>query len=189
MDNIQERMLEIGKHYHVYMSFCEGPGRFWVQLVESVKELDMLQQDIIRLYHTDHSESKLNTPVIGSCCVALYSDPGPCFYRAKLVRQIGQDSFSVYFLDYGNTQNVSSNEIRKIHPSIKHIQAHAIACSLPGQNENTPFIEIAHLQDCEDLKIKVLGFERDGVYSVQLISSKETIPYLSNSRQENNNSG
>lgn len=57
---------------------------------------------------------KLSMPIRpGTYCMALYTEDGK-WYRGQVERSVSETSCEVFFIDYGNTENVNVTNIRKI---------------------------------------------------------------------------
>ena len=52
------------------------------------------------------------------------------WYRAKIVRNLGKDRFTIRFLDYGNEEEVHSEDLRVLPASLLQFEALAKSCSL-----------------------------------------------------------
>lgn len=45
-----------------------------------------------------------------------------CFYRAKVIKKINEDSYDVQFIDYGIQENVSLSEIVPLSSELKQVR-------------------------------------------------------------------
>ncbi|ESO96874.1 hypothetical protein LOTGIDRAFT_159624 [Lottia gigantea] len=86
------------------------------------------------------SESYL--PKIGEYICALFQGG---WYRARTLIKDG-DKITVYFLDYGNTSEVSVKEIRKLNPDHLQLPAQAIHCCFVGINVPLSSEQITQLE-------------------------------------------
>ena len=105
-----------------------GADEFYVHLKESKNKLQTIVAELEKL---KGGESKLELPVRkGIPCVARFSDDGK-WYRAKIEKvTANQNKFGVVFTDYGNYDDVSYDDIRKISPALLSIEPQAVRYGL-----------------------------------------------------------
>ncbi|CAD8162146.1 unnamed protein product [Paramecium pentaurelia] len=118
----------------------------------------------------------------GLLCVAKFSVDGN-WYRAKITREL-KNRYEVLFIDYGNVDIVSQNDIRKLPENLAALPPQAIRCNLA-------FItgpSISH-----ELGNKVGQFIRDQIFEKEVVVSfeyqddisKGVIAYLTKENQAN----
>ena len=61
------------------------------------------------------------------CCTRFAQDS--LWYRGKVL-EIDQNEVTVQYVDYGNTETKSINEIKLMHPTFYTLPGQAIKCSL-----------------------------------------------------------
>lgn len=82
----------------------------------------------------DENEEKLKQPVKpGTPCVSIFLDDGK-WYRAKVERHVKGDKYLVFFMDYGNYDEVVLDDIRKMPSKIMNYEPQAKLCSLAYVN-------------------------------------------------------
>lgn len=67
--------------------------------------------------------------MIGGPCVAKYSLDGG-WYRASVIEIPSQEQLNVYFVDYGNSELVSSRDVKQIVKDYMKLPLCAVQCSL-----------------------------------------------------------
>ncbi|XP_068085143.1 tudor domain-containing 6-like [Anabrus simplex] len=99
----------------VWVSHVDGPQRLWLQSTASEEQLVKLLDLLHNFYESDGSGHTLDSPEAGHFCAAKSSkDDG--WYRAK-VQSVHEDSVSVLFIDYGNSEIVPFQNLRELDPS------------------------------------------------------------------------
>lgn len=129
MGSIPMVELPLKKVHHVYVSYCETPVSFWLQLVSEEDKLADLNEKT-------QTFAENNAPVERSSiyplmlCAAFYED---VFYRAVLCGyDEGSNLFDVFFVDYGNTAKVPGSDVRQLSPDLRDEPALAYKCALRG---------------------------------------------------------
>ena len=173
---ISPTIIEKGTKCHVYMSFYEGPESFWLQLAENEDKLNDLQAEISEV----HAESiySIQCPIsIGMYCIASFEN---VHYRAVISQILNDDTGIVNFIDYGNSEIVAFSELQRLMKTFTRCSSHAIHCSLPFNEYTSPNINLSHLTESNDLHVSVIDIGENALHHVQLITSKEIIPIMSN---------
>lgn len=67
---------------------------------------------------------------VGTACCALYSEDG-CWYRG-IIRELHLGSVTVFFADYGNSENVEDSFVKQLPDSLRSIPCQAVAFRLSG---------------------------------------------------------
>ena len=119
--------LEIQKVTHI-----SSPSTFWVHTAESAAQDNRVGQIIYQVLSrcTEVPSGQLRE---GQLFLAPYKDPEEeetNFYRAKVSRVLGRTSASVFFVDYGNIEVVSINNLRVIPSDV--VQEFPDLVSIPG---------------------------------------------------------
>lgn len=100
-------------------------SEFYVHYADDAKALATLGNEL----KSFKSDTKLETPVKkGTPCVAKFTDG--LWYRARVEKANEKDTYSVFFTDYGNTETVHYNDIRKVTNNLLGVPALAKKCSL-----------------------------------------------------------
>ena len=78
----------------------------------------------------DEKEEKLKAPVKnGTPCCAIFLDDGK-WYRARVERHVKADKYSVFYMDYGNFDEVVLEDIRKMPSKLLGLDPQAILAGL-----------------------------------------------------------
>lgn len=113
-------------------------------------------------------------PEVGDDVCAIYSLDS-LWYRARVLKKLDGNSYLVYFVDFGNSENVAVSEIRKLKPEYVKLPCLAVHCRLsaPGplsEDLNPKFGELAmggtlsfQAVSQEDDMYSVKMFRDDGV--------------------------
>lgn len=110
---------QINESKVVTVSEVVSTDEIYVHYKEAKKQLDNVQTELAKPFGAD---SKLEQPVKrGIPCVAKFSEDGK-WYRARIEKTITPSKFGVVFTDYGNYDEVSYDNLRKISPSLLAIE-------------------------------------------------------------------
>lgn len=106
------------------MSEAFDPEEFYVQYVDNAKILGNIETELKGFKGTDKLEAPIKK---GTPCVAKFSDG--LWYRAK-IEKVGATKHTVLFTDYGNTEEVSAEDVRKLPSNLLSIEPQAKKCGL-----------------------------------------------------------
>lgn len=95
-----------------FLSHCDNPGKFFMQLGVHSNELDLLQEN---LQIIAPSMPPLMRVVKGASCICNYSVDQQ-WYRAKI---IDNELLIVQFIDFGNTDAFTEQDLKNIKEPIK----------------------------------------------------------------------
>lgn len=111
----------------VFVSEIVEAQEFYVQSADS-RELDSITNELSKF--KEASEAKLEAPVKkGTPCLAKFSEDKQ-WYRAVVDKAVGQTKYTVTFTDFGNSDDVHINDLRKIPASLLAYEPQAKKCSL-----------------------------------------------------------
>lgn len=100
------------------------PHEFYLQNVDG-KELSEIEEKISYEYN---KLQKLKAPIMDkTLCLAPF-DGG--YFRAQILRKSKDNCYDVQFVDYGNKDTFSVNDLYKIPPSVSYYKHQAMKCSL-----------------------------------------------------------
>ena len=120
--------LTDGTKETVHVSYVASCSRFFVQLEKNIKDIEDMMTQICE-YAT--SAPPMNKLFVGSICIAPY-DVDNQWYRVKILNIQG-DKVSVLYVDYGNEESVSRNQLREIRKDfVAKMPSQAILCVLNG---------------------------------------------------------
>ena len=126
---IPDLVLKEGESYEVYISHATTtPTEFYCQLADNSTSLDELMAAIADFYTENSPPPTLKA---GLFCVAQYSGNN-AWYRAKIT-DVGEEEGGgvlVHFVDYGNCETVSQEQVLGLHPNLAALACQAFCCSL-----------------------------------------------------------
>lgn len=136
---------------------------FHLQIIRK-GELDVL---IAQLKNVGEDKTPYQ-PEVGEDVCAIYSLDSQ-WYRARVLKQLDANSYVVYFVDFGNSENVAVSDIRKLKPEYVKLPCLAVRCRLsaPGplsEDLNPKFGELAM---GGTLSFQAV-LEEDSMYSVKM---------------------
>lgn len=121
----QQTPLQEGSTHQVFVSHVNSPASFYCQLVQNSEKLDTLLGEI-------EEQAEMFDPVNslseGMACMAKYS-ADEAWYRSVITRVLGNTA-DVLFVDYGNSESTSKDDICNIPPGLFKLEAQAIHCRL-----------------------------------------------------------
>lgn len=150
---------------------------FFVQLTPDYLELDTIMENIATTYENNGETMQISEIQCGTCCIAQYSEDLK-WYRV-VIKSVEENSATVEFVDYGNTESVDFTKIKVIQEKFLKLPMQAVHCKLLGlisdkENEYTIFSE-----NVEEklLEIEFVA-EKNGIYEVLLREIINDIPSI-----------
>lgn len=122
--------------FEVYVSAMVNPSHFWLQIVGSkATELDQLVEDMTEYYENlDIRETHILRSVESGDLVAALFQFDKKWYRAEVLNVISDDEkgllAELYYVDYGDTDVLSCNDIYELHTQFLRLTFQAIECYL-----------------------------------------------------------
>ncbi|XP_008261232.1 tudor domain-containing protein 6 isoform X2 [Oryctolagus cuniculus] len=117
--------LQVGSTVEVKVSYIENPGHFWCHFTRNIQAFKTLMCDI--------QEYCKNTAVPyqgpSSSCLAKRTADGK-WSRALISGTQSSENVKVLFVDYGDQEMVSVNDIYSINEEFLKVKAQAFRCSL-----------------------------------------------------------
>ena len=113
--------------------YIESLSSFFVQLQNQTLQ-DGLTQLMTELNESLMNATKSYVPKPGEIVAAQYSEAQgapPMWYRAR-VEKMDNNIIRVFFVDYGNTEQVGKEEIQMLADKFLNLQQMALRCQLPG---------------------------------------------------------
>ena len=128
--SIPPAQLPTSTLFPLVLTHVNDPSSFWVQHVEK-QALESLETLMNRLQTTysDPGKHKYFQPAVGAFCVAKYSDD--LWYRCKVLVLRG-DTARVQYIDFGNSENVSTDHLFALDQKFSSLPSTAVHCSLSG---------------------------------------------------------
>ncbi|KAJ7341489.1 hypothetical protein JRQ81_005645 [Phrynocephalus forsythii] len=161
--------MKIGCEEEMCITHISSPTKFYCQLSRNASDLDKLSEKITEISQVPNQMNHTNT-----LCLARYAEDG-LFYRALVSSTVSLDYYLVYFVDFGNREMVTKNELLPVpdHASeLLFTPMQAVKCYLADIKDaeipvevNTWF-ENNYLE--KQLKVVILAKEADGCFGVEL---------------------
>ncbi|XP_045158547.2 uncharacterized protein LOC123524421 isoform X3 [Mercenaria mercenaria] len=112
----------------VFVTQIINAGVFYIQQADKESQLNKLMAEISKYCQTE--AQNILSPKVGEACCAKFSDDG-CWYRAKIVK-IDGNNCSVEFVDYGNLEATTFDNIKSITEPFVEAAPFVLQCSLEG---------------------------------------------------------
>lgn len=152
------------KSFKIYSTSIISPDTIWAQpFHESTSSLLDLMEEMNQLYLSSASDSY--TPLVGDFCVAKYY-LDELFYRAEVV-SVGTSEVLVQFLDYGNTEIVSLDDVRRIKSTFLALPRQAVRFILSNVR---PVDEVWSKEACDLVKEMML----ENVVQIDIVSEEDS---------------
>ena len=128
----------VGARYNVTVTFAESPHEFFCQVLDPEEKLDALMSEIDVYCRDPSTMSPAHfTWKSGDFALAQFSEDS-MWYRACISNVLKSGTaFNVYYIDYGNNEMVSSNQLRLLKPQFCRLPYQAIKCRLNGSEVYT----------------------------------------------------
>ncbi|XP_025835446.1 maternal protein tudor-like isoform X2 [Agrilus planipennis] len=157
---VRELVLETDSSSTGYVSHLNSPSEFWIQLENSVGDLEWIAEQL----STAENFAELEDIAPGSLCAALFPED-EMWYRARILSNTVA-GLEVIFIDYGNSCTCSG--LRQLPEDLILLPPLAIKCSL-----NKP---VGTLQWSPQATEKFRELSADGatIFNVHKITADET---------------
>lgn len=174
--------ITLGCVKHCEAVFIYNPLDFFVQLTPDCLELDTIMENIAAIYENGGETMQASEIQCGICCVAQYWVDLK-WYRV-LIKSVEENSATVEFIDYGNTESVDFTKIKAIREKFLELPMQAIRCKLLGygstnDKENGPSIFLENVEG-KSLEVEFVA-EENGIYEVllrEIIDGTPNINYI-----------
>ena len=181
--SIEKVKLTVGQNYLVYIAYIDSPSKFYCQLTAGNDHLESLMAKVADFYNGNVLEPLLEE---GAYCVAQYSS-NCAWYRAQIISVLSDKVF-VYFIDYGNSEVVTTQQVMALGAQFAELPAQAISCSLV-QDVDSPLSDevVARFNEYDlslEFSIKVGSVAFSGQYVVELYDDTESFVNDSIFKQE-----
>uniref|UniRef100_H3ARN7 Tudor domain containing 6 n=1 Tax=Latimeria chalumnae TaxID=7897 RepID=H3ARN7_LATCH len=129
--------IPVEKTCQAYAIAVDGPDYFWCQFANSdgIEYLTEKTEEVGRLAKVN--ENFATSVQCGDACILKYKKDNR-WYRA-IIKGINDNLLSIRFVDYGNEDEVSREQIRPISSELLKIPVQAFPCSLAGFEFSTGF--------------------------------------------------
>lgn len=154
----------------VYVSAMETPNVFWIHVIgPGNTALDNLVSEMTEYYNKEENREfhalKKVTP--GQMVAAKFSYDNK-WYRAEVIAIVEDSQCEVYFVDYGDFEILSTDDVLELRTDMLSLRLQAVECSLantkPRESEWSSdacdkFAELVHLAQWKPLVAKVKGYK------------------------------
>uniref|UniRef100_H3AU05 Tudor domain containing 1 n=1 Tax=Latimeria chalumnae TaxID=7897 RepID=H3AU05_LATCH len=172
--------FSINQTMDVIMCFICSPGEFYCQCsnAEDLYALNGMNNSLNE-YCCKLPPDDDFRPVKGEPCCAFFTSDGN-WYRA-MVKESFHGTVMVYFVDYGNVEEITVEKLRPIHPQFLKLPVQAIKCSLAGVkpfNKEWTTEAMAHFRALTagvQLHVKIVSTSENDV-GVELTNSSSGTP-------------
>ncbi|XP_071999815.1 tudor domain-containing protein 6 isoform X2 [Engystomops pustulosus] len=167
--------IKLGSEEEIYITHVDSSHMFYAQLARSSNIIDEISFTIKKIM--EKTRRKKVTPLSGNLCLAKFSDQQ--WYRGLIQSENGCNK--VFFVDYGNTEKVSEEDLLPIMPSehdLLLVPMQAIKCFLPDIPPKVPSEIISWFEDAvleKTLKARIVAKDADGKLSVELYDGEQQI--------------
>jgi hypothetical protein len=127
-----QETLSVGSRIQVEVTFAESPVSFYCQDLANVDSLKQLQADLATHCSTTYDTLAAVHP--GQTCAAL-SVFDNCWYRCEVARLVEGGSAEVFYVDFGNSENVPTSNLKPLSPDLLTHPPMARWCSLTSHFE------------------------------------------------------
>ncbi|KYM94515.1 Tudor and KH domain-containing protein [Cyphomyrmex costatus] len=154
----------------IYVSAMETPSLFWIQVVGTANtDLQDLVHNMTK-YYDDNENRQLHTLkniTVGQMVAAKFKYDNK-WYRAEVISIIESFEYKVFFVDYGDLEIVSIDDILELRTDMLSLRLQAVECSLanvkPRESKwsseaNDKFAELTHLARWKPLVAQVKGYK------------------------------
>ena len=76
------------------------------------------------------TDLKLAAASPGQLCAAFFTDGA--WYRGRIVRKVDSNTVHVYYIDYGNSEDVLIKDVKQLVDGLAKEPGFALQCSLKG---------------------------------------------------------
>ena len=149
-----------GQKLCVYASEVHSLLHFYLQLASEEEKLTSLADEVNEFYSANsEGVEALKYPEVNRPCIAQYTDEegNSAWYRAQIT-EINDDVANVLFVDYGNSECVTVNELKEINEEYLKIAPYALCCQISSDIPDGLVEWFTDLtMNAEQLEAEVLG--------------------------------
>ncbi|NXY67292.1 TDRD1 protein, partial [Glareola pratincola] len=161
-----------------------SPGEFYCQISNSSELLALNSLNKSLSEYCQKTPPNISKPENGEPCCAFFSDDGN-WYRALVQNVTSDGTVKVFFVDYGNVEEVPLDKIRQISSSFLKLPFQGIKCWLsgikPGNSKWIPEATARFRMYTAGIKLqaRVTSLSKDGA-GVELIDNSTGHPKVIN---------
>ncbi|XP_017338221.2 tudor domain-containing protein 1 [Ictalurus punctatus] len=162
----------VGDTFTAIVTHLQSPSDIICQKLENASVIQQLQTNL-REHCIKTQASENFRPAPGTVCCSLFLEDNQ-WYRAKVLAYSSEARVCVGYIDFGNSEEVSLNQLRPISMDLIALATQAIPCALAGikptsdaWSEET-VVMLKKLVCNRFLRVEILG-ERDGTALVSMV--------------------
>ncbi|KAL0128829.1 hypothetical protein PUN28_003898 [Cardiocondyla obscurior] len=161
----------------VYVSALNTPNMFWIQVIGSANiELQQLELEMTEYYNNAENRKNhmLKNITEGQMVAAKFKYDNK-WYRAEVISVINSSEYQVFFVDYGDVDQIFEADICELRTDMLSLRHQALECSLANLKPlegtwNTKtidkFAELVYLAKWIPLVAKVKSYKEYSVDSI-----------------------
>ena len=154
----------------VYVSAVDTPNAFWIHVIGSgIRALDNLVSEMTEYYNKEENRKlhALKKVTSGQMVAAKFSYDNR-WYRAEVIDIVEDSQCEVYFMDYGDVETLSTDNVLELCTDMLSLRLQAVECSLantkPRGNKWSSeacdkFAELVHEAQWKGLVAKIRGYK------------------------------
>ena len=95
------------------------------------EKLDQIMEELENEYsQAGPADLKLRAAPPGQLCAAMFTDGA--WYRGKIVRKVDSNTVRIYYIDYGNSEDVLVKDVKHLADGLAKEPGFALQCTLTG---------------------------------------------------------
>lgn len=163
-----ETFLPQDEVIEVFVSAVETPNKFWIHVIgPGIQALDDLVSEMTEYYNKAENRELHSKTVIPNQIVAAKFDYDKKWYRAQVL-SIEDSQCKVFYVDYGDIETISINDVLELRTDMLCLRLQAINCSLantkPRESEWNPeacdkFADLTHTAQWKPLIAKIKSYK------------------------------
>ncbi|XP_052774771.1 uncharacterized protein LOC128213245 isoform X2 [Mya arenaria] len=172
--------LEVKDMVDVYVVFTTSPDQFYCQVIKNCPSLEGLMEEMNTYYNgLGDTEMVLPNVEVGAPCAAKFTEDN-MWYRAEITTP-GQSEVEVLFVDYGNSQKITTSKLKQLKPEFMKLETQGLRCALDGIRSADKSWTDKAIEDFEDLTIdkhlvaKVVGKSGGLCYMLDLDNTEDKV--------------
>uniref|UniRef100_A0A915HS27 Tudor domain-containing protein n=1 Tax=Romanomermis culicivorax TaxID=13658 RepID=A0A915HS27_ROMCU len=183
-ENFPHFRLPRSKTAEIYIPVAVTPGEFYVHLTSEAENLDRMTTELQKFCRKKARKLPKEKLVVGRACAAIYSSDG-AFYRCTIM-EVEDTSVDVYFVDYGNHDNVSIESLYELSDDFIGQPCFAAKCCVNSikPTNGTENFDPSIKDDMDTLAIDSNG--EAAKYSCEFLSDNEPYSVLLKSNSGEN---
>ncbi|KAI8501531.1 Tudor domain containing 15 [Branchiostoma belcheri] len=123
--------VQAGGAVPVYVSHCETPAKFWVQVADQEPQLNSLMEAVETSAQGGKPLASTTQLSVGDPCCAQFSEDNG-WYRGRIIDTSEEGKLGVQFVDYGNKESVPLEKVHELPADLLKQPPFAVECLLDG---------------------------------------------------------